>query len=165
MASSPLTMAATYQHIMYHHSMDLISLPSSGRLTTILHGRILLVLLVLIQCLSLNTPHGMIRLTSAASISTLEAPFAVSAMTYVDTQGTFLISQNQLFTLTFFTQSTGDGGGDGDGAIVYLCIIHAPSQQIVWTANPDSPVSSAPALHRWQSRTCSCPRCCRWILR
>lgn len=65
----------------------------------------------------------------------IEAGLSISAMSFVDSDGNFLYSMYSEFSLALLTV-TGYGS-------VYLCIQHVSSQQIVWTANRDSPASTS----------------------
>lgn len=69
----------------------------------------------------------------------IDTKVSVSAMDFVDSDGTFLNSMNSEFSAALFTFLTGQ-------ASVYLCVRHIPSQQIVWTANRDSPASTSDKL-------------------
>lgn len=68
----------------------------------------------------------------------IDVGFAGSAMSYVDSNGAFLYSLGNTFSLSFFSSS--------DQAFFYLCIIHTASQDVVWTANRDSPISQSDQL-------------------
>ncbi|MCO5594090.1 hypothetical protein L7F22_048111 [Adiantum nelumboides] len=88
---------------------------------------LLTVMLFLVPLRSVSTSSGYI-----------DVGFAGSAMSYVDTDGDFLYSPGNVFSLSFFSFSS--------QAFFYLCVIHMPSKEVVWTANRNSPLSHSDQL-------------------
>ncbi|WCJ44608.1 G-type lectin S-receptor-like serine/threonine-protein kinase At5g35370 [Euphorbia peplus] len=77
-------------------------------------------------------------LVSASSFTEFLFPnFTASNYLFIDNKGTFLISHNETFKATIFSP-----GGGGDNTF-YLCVIHAASNTIIWSANRDAPISSS----------------------
>ncbi|KAI5070827.1 hypothetical protein GOP47_0015170 [Adiantum capillus-veneris] len=89
--------------------------------------KLLLVILFLAPLRSVSTYSGYI-----------DVGFAGSAMSYVDTDGDFLYSPGNLFSLSFYSFSA--------QALFYLCVMHMASKEVVWTANQDSPLSHSDQL-------------------
>nr|KYP55186.1 putative LRR receptor-like serine/threonine-protein kinase At1g53430 family [Cajanus cajan] len=62
--------------------------------------------------------------------------FTASYLKFIDNFGTFLLSQNKTFKAAIFNP------GDQQ-ARFYLCVIHAASNTIIWSANRDGPISDS----------------------
>lgn len=76
--------------------------------------------------------------TASTYTDFIAAGFTSSAMTWVDSEGVFLYSASNIFTLSFYS-SPGE-------VSFYLCVIHVASQQVVWTANRNSPIGQSDKL-------------------
>eukprot|EP00250_Pteridium_aquilinum_P012928 c21032_g1_i1 orf=790-2982(+) len=86
---------------------------------------LVLLCLLPLRCVGVYTDH-------------IDAGLSMSAMSFVDSNGIFLYSMDSEFAVALLTL-TGQTS-------VYLCIQHTSSQQIVWTANRDAPVSLSDML-------------------
>jgi serine/threonine protein kinase len=62
--------------------------------------------------------------------------FTASYLTGDGSTGTFLLSRNQTFKAAIFSP-------DNQQTNFYLCIIHAASNTIIWSANRDAPISNS----------------------
>ncbi|PSS19449.1 G-type lectin S-receptor-like serine/threonine-protein kinase [Actinidia chinensis var. chinensis] len=62
--------------------------------------------------------------------------FTASNLKFIDSTGTFLFSHNGTFKAAMFNP-------DGQQTNFYLCVIHAESNTITWSANRDDPVSNS----------------------
>ncbi|GAB2271542.1 hypothetical protein Dimus_006375 [Dionaea muscipula] len=62
--------------------------------------------------------------------------FTASELQFVDQSGTFLFSRNGTFKASMYSPAN-------DESQIYLCVIHAASNAIIWSANRDAPVSNS----------------------
>ncbi|TKY74299.1 G-type lectin S-receptor serine/threonine-protein kinase [Spatholobus suberectus] len=62
--------------------------------------------------------------------------FTASYLLFIDNFGTFLLSHNQTFKAAIFNPG-------GQQTSFYLCVVHAASNTIIWSANRDAPISDS----------------------
>lgn len=120
-AVSSCTCSILLQHLVKH----------AGKLRIKFSKLLVVAKLLAFLVLLCVTPLGCVGVFN----DTIEAGISVSAMSFVDFDGYFLNSMAGEFALAF-TEDT----------YVYLCIRHAQSQRIVWTANRDSPAATSDNL-------------------
>ncbi|KAK7410582.1 hypothetical protein VNO78_01476 [Psophocarpus tetragonolobus] len=78
---------------------------------------------------------------SAHSFSEYVTPnFTASYLELIDNFGTFLFSHNKTFKVAVFNPGS-------QQTSFYLCVIHAASNTIIWSANRDDPVSDSGKMH------------------
>ncbi|CAJ1974196.1 unnamed protein product [Sphenostylis stenocarpa] len=74
---------------------------------------------------------------SARTFSDYITPnFSASYLNFIDGFGTFLLSHNNTFKAAIFNPG-------GQQTRFYLCVIHAASNTIIWSANRDAPISDS----------------------
>ncbi|KAJ0041038.1 hypothetical protein Pint_27513 [Pistacia integerrima] len=80
----------------------------------------------------------LLPLTSSAPILTnsISPNFTASCLQFIDNSGAFLQSLNKTFKLSFSHPNS-------ELSQYYLSIIHSPSNLIIWTANPNKPISDS----------------------
>ncbi|XP_031272310.1 G-type lectin S-receptor-like serine/threonine-protein kinase At5g35370 [Pistacia vera] len=80
----------------------------------------------------------LLPLTSSAPILTnsISPNFTASSLQFIDNSGAFLQSLNKTFKLSFSHPNS-------ELSQYYLSIIHSPSNLIIWTANPNKPISDS----------------------
>ncbi|RDX84078.1 G-type lectin S-receptor-like serine/threonine-protein kinase, partial [Mucuna pruriens] len=75
--------------------------------------------------------------TSGRTFSDYISPnFTASYLGFIDNFGTFLLSHNKTFKASVFNPG-------GQQTSFYLCVIHAASNTIIWSANRDAPISDS----------------------
>ncbi|KAJ0097450.1 hypothetical protein Patl1_28130 [Pistacia atlantica] len=80
----------------------------------------------------------LLPLTSSAPIliNSISPNFTASSLQFIDNSGAFLQSLNKTFKLSFSHPNS-------ELSQYYLSIIHSPSNLIIWTANPNKPISDS----------------------
>lgn len=66
--------------------------------------------------------------------------FTASNFEYVDYAGAFLVSRNQTFKASIYSPGARQTS-------FYLCVIHAASNTIIWSANRDAPISNSGTMN------------------